>query len=88
MKIYGLSFEEGGMSIGFELEGEVKDQGRLVQTRTLNLANSGANADAIEELKYTIIEFVEDALERFKDADVFSPDDEDDSDSEELGMGF
>lgn len=85
MKIYGIGFEAEGVSVGYSLPGDSKDGGRIMLTRTLNIANTGANADSIHELREIIEDFILDMIERFDAAEQFNPDDEEDDEDDAMG---
>lgn len=86
MKIFGLSFSDEGVSVGFSYDNDEKDGGRLAVTRTLNMAYDGPYVDLIEDLKGEIESFIDSAVHMYDAAPEFSPDDEDEDD-EMMGSG-
>lgn len=89
IEISGIQFEENGASINFMVvDKDMRDSGKIMQTRTLHISDTSALAEMLDDVEVALEELVQSALEIFSRDPAFVPEalEDDDDDEEYMGM--
>lgn len=87
-EVSGIQFVPGGAVIMYLDKEDIREGGNLFMSHTVEIGEECSLWDEVHEIQESLIDTVKSALSIFRDEPVFVPEDEDEDDEEDRGMGW